>query len=95
MELFVENTAVVITCVNQKPSHPMMSAFLREFLYLVVHYKFLPVVKHIGTKESFVADYLSRNFSMVKAAKFFASHSMANMKPRAVPDHMFTFTSNW
>ena len=95
VELFVDNTAVVLTCVNQKPSDPMMSAFLREFLYLVVHFKFLPVVKHIGTKENFVADYLSRSFSMVKAAEFFASHSMANMKPRAVPDHMFTFTSNW
>ena len=94
VELFVDNTAVVLTCVNQKPSDPMMSAFLREFLYLVVHFKFLPVVKHIGTKENFVADYLSRNFSMVKAAEFFASHRMANMKPRAVPDNMFTFTSN-
>ena len=95
VELYVDNTAVVLTCVNQKPSDPMMSAFLREFLYLVVHFKFLPVVKHIGTKENYVADYLSRNFSLVDAAKFFASNSMANMKPRAVPDHMFTFTSNW
>ena len=95
VELYVDNTAVVLTCVNQKPSDPMMSAFLREFLYLVVKFKFLPVVKHIGTKENFEADFLSRNFSMADAAKFFASHSMGNMKPRAVPDHMFTFSSTW
>ena len=95
VELYVDNTAVCLTCTNQKPSDPLMSAFLREFLYLVVKFKFHPVVKHIGTKENFVADYLSRNFSVVDATKFFASHSMVNMKPRAVPDSMFTFTSNW
>ena len=95
VELYVDNTAVVLPCVNQKPSHPMMSAFLREFLYLVVKFKFLPIVKHIGTKENFVADFLSRNFSVADAAKFFASHGMENMKPRTVRDHMFTFSSSW
>ena len=95
VELYVDNTAVCLTCTNQKPSDPLMSAFLREFLYLVVKFKFHPVVKHIGTKENFVADYLSRNFSVVDAAKFFAAHSMVNMKPRSVPDSMFTFASNW
>ena len=30
-----------------------------KFLYLVVKLKFHPVVKHIGTKDNFVEDYLS------------------------------------
>ena len=95
VELFVDNTAVCLTCVNQKPTDPTMAAFLREFLYLVVLYKFHPVVLHIGTKDNFVADYLSRNFSLEKLRAFFTAHDMHNMSPRSVPDHMFRFTSQW
>jgi hypothetical protein len=95
VELFVDNTAVCLTCTNQKPSDPLMSAFLREFLFLVVKFKFHPIVKHIGTKENYIADYLSRNFSADEAAIFFASLNMAEMKQLPVPDDMFTFTSNW
>ena len=95
VELFVDNTAVCLTCSNQKPSDPLMSAFLREFLFLVVYYKFNPVVTHIGTKENFVADFLSRNFSPVDAAIFFDSHNMGVMEQLEVPDTMFSFTSEW
>ena len=52
VELFVDNTAVCYTCMNQKPTDPTMAAFLREFLCLVVYYKFHPVVSYIGTKEN-------------------------------------------
>ena len=95
VELFVDNTAVCLTCTNQKPSDPLMSAFLREFLFLVVKFKFHPIVKHIGTKENFIADFLSRNFSAEEAASFFASINMSRMKQLPVPDDMFTFTCNW
>ena len=95
VELFVDNTAVCQTCTNQKPSDPTMAAFLREFLYLVVLFKFHPVVLHIGTKENVIADYLSRNFSQEDAKIFFRSHSMENMTQRQVPDHMFQFTTEW
>ena len=95
VELFVDNTAVCLTCTNQKPSDTLMSAFLREFLFLVVKFKFHPIVKHIGTKENFIADFLSRNFSAEEAASFFASINMSRMKQLPVPDDMFTFTGNW
>jgi hypothetical protein len=72
-----------------------MSAFLREYLYLVVKYKFNPVVKHISTKDNYIADYLSRNFSNDEATKFFSSLNMPNMKQLRVADQMFTFTSRW
>ena len=72
-----------------------MSAFLREFLFLVVKYKFYPVVRHIGTKENFIADYLSRNFLTDAAARFFTSISMEDMKPLEVPVIMFSFASDW
>ena len=95
VELFVDNTAVCQTCTNQKPSDPTMAAFLREFLYLVVLFKFHPIVLHIGTKENVIADYLSRNFSQEEAKIFFRSHNMENMSLRQVPDHMFKFTTEW
>ena len=95
VELFVDNTAVCMTCVNQKPSDAAMASFLREYLYLVVLYKFHPVVSHIGTKENFVADYLSRFFSPEKAQLFFLSHGMSDMSLRSVPDYMFRFSSDW
>ena len=95
VELFVDNTAVCETCTNQKPSDPTMAAFLREFLYLVVHYKFHPVVSHIGTKENFIADYLSRSFSPHDAKTFFKSHKMGQMSLCQVPDHMFRFSAEW
>ena len=95
VELYVDNTAVCHTCTNQKPSDPQMSAFLREYLYLVVKYKFNPVVKHISTKDNYIADYLSRNFYKDEANKFFSSLNMHNMKQLDVADQMFTFTSSW
>ena len=95
VELFVDNTAVCQTCTYQKPSDPTMAAFLREFLYLVVLFKFHPVVSHIGTKENVIADYLSRNFSQKEAKVFFRSHNMENMSLVQVPDYMFKFTAEW
>ena len=95
VELFVDNTAVCQTCINQKPSDPTMAAFLREFLFLVVLYKFHPVVSYIGTKDNFIADYLSRNFSPDQARHFFKSHNIEQMTLRQVPDHMFRFSADW
>ena len=95
VELFVDNMAVVMTCTNQKPSDPTMAAFLREFLYLVVHFKFHPVVSYINTKENFVADFLSRNFSSDQAREFFSKHDMEQLSAVSVPDHQFQFTAKW
>ena len=95
VELFVDNTAVCQTCSLQKPSDASMAAFLREFLYLVVYYKFHPIISHIGTKENFVADFLSRNYSTVAAEVFFNLHGMNQMSLRSVPDYMFKFSGDW
>ena len=95
VELFVDNTAVCQTCTNQKPSDATMATFLREFLYLVVHYKFHPIVSYIGTKENFVADFLSRNFSEQEAKLFFKSHNLGLMSRRQAPDYLFRFSAEW
>ena len=86
---------VCLTCTNQKPSDPSMASFLREFLYLVVLYKFHPVVTYINTKDNFVADFLSRNFSLDEALAFFKSHDMGQMTLLQVPDNWFQFAAEW
>jgi hypothetical protein len=60
---------VELFCLHQKPKDPEMAKFLREFLYLVVTFKFIPVVKKIGTKDNWVAEYVSRVFEQ-EAHKF-------------------------
>ena len=95
VELFVDNTAVCQTCTLQKPSDASMAAFLREFLYLVVQMKFHPIITHIGTKQNFVADFLSRNFDPTAANSFFEDNEMNPMTSRTVPDHFFKFSGDW
>ena len=95
VELFVDNMAVCLTCTNQKPSDLSMASFLREYLYLVVLYKFHPIVSYVNTKDNFVADYLSQNFAPEKAKTFFRSHDTGQMSPLQVPPHMFHFKTDW
>ena len=95
VELFCDNTAVVEVCLQQKPKDPEMARFLREFLLLVVTYKFVPVVKKIGTKENWIADFISRKFDLECHQSFFDSHQMEPLTPIMIPDNFFTFSANW
>ena len=95
VEIYCDNTAVVEVCVNQKPRDPEMARFLREFLLLVVHFKFLPVVKKIGTKENWLADFVSRKFDLKAHHDFFAEHNLGEMTRIPVPDNQFTFSATW
>ena len=95
VELFCDNTAVVEVCTRQKPRDPEMAKFLREFLLLVVTYKFFPIVSKIGTKENWCADFISRIFDHSEHKKFFDQHSMSPMTPLDVHDNLFTFSAAW
>ena len=95
VELFCDNTAVVDVCNNQKPRDPMMAKFLREFLLLVVTYKFHPIVKKISTTDNWVADFLSREFEQADHEKFFDKHKMSPMTKINVPDYKFSFSASW
>ena len=68
---FCDNDSVCDVVTNLKPKHVKMQAHLREFLYWVCKFNFVPVVSKIGTKENDIADFLSRNFSEDVAAQFF------------------------
>ena len=95
VELFCDNTAVVEVCNHQKPKDPAMGRFLREFLLLVVKFKFVPIVKKIGTKENWLADYVSRVFDLHSHSEFFADKGLGRMTHIPVPDHQFTFSASW
>ena len=95
VEMFCDNTAVVEVCTNQKPRDTEMARFLREFLLLVVSFKFYPVVKKISTTDNWIADFLSRDFDPAAHVTFFRKHEMCPMTEITVPDHQFSFTASW
>jgi hypothetical protein len=95
VEMFCDNTAVVEVCTNQKPRDTEMARFLREFLLLVVSFKFYPVVKKISTTDNWIADFLSRDFDPAAHVTFFRKHKMCPMTEITVPDHQFSFTASW
>ena len=95
VELFCDNTAVVDVCNYQKPRDAEMVRFLRQFLLLVVTYKFYPVVRKISTSDNWVADFLSRKFDQESHSSFFVKHNMSEMSRISVPDFKFSFSASW
>ena len=72
-----------------------MVRFLRQFLLLVVTYKFYPVVRKISTSDNWVADFLSRKFDQESHSNFFVKHNMSEMSRISVPDFKFSFSASW
>ena len=95
VELFCDNTAVVDVCNMQKPSNPEMAKFLREFLLLVVKYKFVPIVKKISTSDNWIADFVSRSFDYSEHQAFFVANNLPAMTPIDIPDYEFLFSASW
>ena len=95
VEMFCDNTAVVEVCNRQKPKDSEMARFLREFLLLVVTYKFYPVVKKISTTDNWIADFISRDFDVKNHEIFFDKHSMSPMNQINVSDNQFSFSASW
>ena len=95
VEIFCDNTAVVEVCVHQKPRDVQMARFLREYLLLVVTYKFHPIVKKISTTDNWIAEFLSREFSPEAHVAFFDNHRMSPMKLISIPDSEFQLSVSW
>ena len=93
--LFCDNMAVVDTINNKKPKDPVLLSLLREFLFIAVSYKFIPVVRKIGTKENYLADHISRRFDSTSAAKVFSDAGLPDMLRVVVPDKSFELTDSW
>ena len=93
--LFCDNDAVVETLDKEKPKDSRMQDLLREFLYIVCTKKFTPIFRKIGTKENFVADFISRCHDQAATSDFFARNNIQPKKLVTVPDSFFNLNSNW
>ena len=92
--LFCDNIAVVDTINHRKPKDAALLSLLREFLFIAVTYKFIPVVRKIGTKENFLADHISRRFDSTSATKLFSEAGLPDMLRVVVPDKSFKLTDS-
>ena len=72
-----------------------MLELLREFLYTVCTKKFTPVFRKIGTKQNYLADYLSRCHDPTKTAEYFAKENLPMRKLVKLPAEYFDLNSNW
>lgn len=93
--IFSDNTAVVEVLDKERPRDPRMLDLLREFLYIVCTRKFTPIFRKIGTKENYVADFISRCHDETKINDYFLSKQLPMRTPVVARDSLFTLQSNW
>ena len=93
--IYCDNDAVVESLEKEKPRDPDMLKLVREFMYLVCTKKFTPVFKKIGTKQNWLADFISRCHNYDSTQKFFKKRKVSQMKLLQVPDNFFNLNSNW
>ena len=93
--IFCDNDAVCDTIHHKKPKDQTMQQLLREFLYWVCRYNFTPVVEKIGTKDNFVADFISRNTISSDIASFFESHGYPTQTKVEIPNDWFNYHADW
>ena len=93
--IWCDNDAVVDTIVYKKPRDAALLSMLREFLYVVVTMKFIPVVRKIDTKANFLADFISRRHDYDAAVKEFSKAGLQGMVPVNVADNSFKLTEPW
>ena len=93
--IYCDNDAVCETCTNQKPKDEKLQKLLREFLYWVCAYNFFPIIHKIGTKENFIADFLSRVYNTEAINNYFESLSLPMQLKRDIPSDWFGFKADW
>ena len=93
--IFCDNDSVVDTINNKKPKDAALLSLLREFLYIVVTMKFIPVVRKISTKDNHLADFISRRHDVTAAETIFIKAGLQNMVPIEVADKSFKLTEPW
>ena len=80
---------------HKKPRDPALLSLLREFFFVAVTYKFIPVVRKISTKYNFLAEHISRRFDHDAASRIFSESGLADMQRVTVPDKSFMLTDSW
>ena len=93
--LFCDNDSVCDVVTYLKPKDSLMQKYLREFLYWVCKYNFKPVVSKMGTKENYVADYMSRCYDPVAAKEFFIRENIPALEKIDLTDNHFQLKADW
>ena len=93
--IFCDNSAVVEVLDKERPKDPKMLELLQEFLFIVCTRGFTPIFKRVGTKENYVADYISRNHDPAQTRSFFQTNDLPMRTLVGAPDHLFQLKSNW
>ena len=93
--IFCDNVAVVEVLDKEKPKNKKMLELLQEFLYIVCTRKFTPIFRRIGTKENFVADFISLTHDPIEISTFLISRGLPIQTEVNVPDSYFSIQSNW
>jgi hypothetical protein len=93
--IFSDNDAVIESLEKEKPRDSEMLKLVREFMYLVCTKKFTPVFRKIGTKQNWLADFISRCHDHDSTKKFFAEKKLKEIKLLQIPDSFFNLNANW
>ena len=95
MTIFCDNDAVCETLVHRKPRDTALLSLLREFLHLVVSWKFFPIIRKINTKKNEIAAHLSRRYDSIAAAKVFSKFNLFDMLQVEPKTTFFNLSLNW
>ena len=93
--LFCDNEAVVQSINHKKPRDSELLSLLREFFFIAVSFKFIPIVRRVSTKDNHLADHISRNFDPKAASKIFCENGLTDMVKVVVPDKSFQLSDSW
>lgn len=93
--IFSDNDAVIESLDKEKPKDAGMLSLVREFMYIVCTKKFTPIFRKIGTKQNWLADFLSRCHDHQRTEAFFSEKKIKKMKYLPIPDSYFNLNSNW
>ena len=93
--LYCDNDSVVDTITHKKPRDPALLSLLREFLFIVVSKKFVPVLRKIDTKKNEIADFLSRRYDEEGARSVFSKFGLKDMVKIFPGPKLFSLTSDW
>ena len=93
--IYCDNDSVCDTCVYQKPKDLNLQQLLREFLYWVCTYNFVPIMQKIASKDNHIADFISRNHLEDDISKYFATNGYTNQTKVVVPPDWYNFVAEW
>ena len=95
IQIFTDNDPVADVITHEKPRDPAILSLLREFIFTVCEFKFIPVLRKISSADNVLADHISRRFDHEAASLIFTEHGLSDMKLVTAPDTFFKLIEPW